>query len=276
MSAALPQAGLPMEHSGRREDIDDDDYPSSESDAEIDVHGPPAESQRLLAADEDANATQDRAGTSIPAQTARAHGRKRQTPLKWTEIIWVSCTLSLIAILGYSSQLCIMLPYYNKTPSFSAQALAAVLVPFNLARMVGARARLLPASPSRPARRRWRDGAVTRAEAGDLSAAVLQDMLRLQASAFAPLQDVRALRAAYGPPLSLACQLCGPPQLRALPPVPLLRGCDVCVSSVHGVGARAGSLQRLHVLARAEHARTHLARGQLCAVSARAVARGRL
>jgi palmitoyltransferase len=128
MSAALSQAGLPMEHSGRREDIDDDDYPSSESDAEIDVHAPPAESQRLLAADEDANATQDR----VPAQAARAHGRKRQTPLKWTEIIWVSCTLSLIAVLGYSSQLCIMLPYYNKTPSFSAQALAAVLVPFNL------------------------------------------------------------------------------------------------------------------------------------------------
>ncbi|SPO44060.1 related to PFA4 - Palmitoyltransferase [Moesziomyces antarcticus] len=132
MSATSPKAGLAMAHSDRREDIDDDDYPSSESDAEIDVHAPPAESQRLLAADEDADATQDRASPSIPAQEARAHGRKRQTPLKWTEIIWVTCTLSLIAILGYSSQLCIMLPYYTKTPSFSPQALAAVLVPFNL------------------------------------------------------------------------------------------------------------------------------------------------
>lgn len=67
-------------------------------------------------------------GSLAPASIAR----RRRTPLKWTEVIWITVTLSLIAVLGYSSQLCIMLPYYHKTPSFSPQGLAAVLVPLNL------------------------------------------------------------------------------------------------------------------------------------------------
>nr|CDI52505.1 related to PFA4-Palmitoyltransferase [Melanopsichium pennsylvanicum 4] len=58
--------------------------------------------------------------------------KRRTTKLKKTEIVWVSLTLLLISILGYSSQLCIMLPYYRKTPSFELKGLLAVLVPFNL------------------------------------------------------------------------------------------------------------------------------------------------
>ena len=120
--------------------LDNDDYPSTQSDDEVDGVAPTSESRPLLA---DANpaALLDNAGASMDTRAASSliansmaqlTGRKRRTPLKWTEVIWVTLTLSLIAVLGYSSQLCIMLPYYRKTPSFSPQTLAAVLVPFNL------------------------------------------------------------------------------------------------------------------------------------------------
>ncbi|SPO23128.1 related to PFA4 - Palmitoyltransferase [Ustilago trichophora] len=105
------------------QDPDDGAYPSSESDAE----GPVSHSRPLLAStiNTDAHST-------IAPPSPSSSSRKRRTPLKTTEIIWVSLTLTLIAILGYTSQLCIMLPYYHKTPSFSSQAFAAVLIPFNL------------------------------------------------------------------------------------------------------------------------------------------------
>lgn len=113
------------------EDPDDGAYPSSESDDDgaIVAAGTNLETRSLLAMSDEQASHQ---GKASAASTLPLANGKRRTPLKWTEIIWVTLTLSLIAILGYSSQLCIMLPYYHKTPSFSPRALAAVLVPFNL------------------------------------------------------------------------------------------------------------------------------------------------
>lgn len=112
---------------------DDDAYPSSESDAEIDTTA-----QLLLESRRDSHQHQQQNSHSGSARPAGASARssissrKRRTSLKWTEYIWVTLTLTLIATLGYTSQLCIMLPYYHKTPSFTSQGLAAVLIPFNL------------------------------------------------------------------------------------------------------------------------------------------------
>ncbi|CDS01165.1 hypothetical protein [Sporisorium scitamineum] len=116
--------------------LDDGDYPSSQSDDEVDARAPTKESRPLLA-EHDQVAPQDDGAvqierSSVPTSTSQPTGRRRRTPLKWIEVIWVTLTVSLIAILGYSSQLCIMLPYYRITPSFSPKTLAAVLVPFNL------------------------------------------------------------------------------------------------------------------------------------------------
>ncbi|GAC96339.1 hypothetical protein PHSY_003919 [Pseudozyma hubeiensis SY62] len=113
------------------EDPDDGAYPSSESDDDgaAQAGGATTETRSLLAMGDEQASLQDKASAASIGPVANG---KRRTPLKWTEIIWVTLTLSLIAILGYSSQLRIMLPYYHKTPSFSPRALAAVLVPFNL------------------------------------------------------------------------------------------------------------------------------------------------
>ncbi len=103
------------------DDPDDGAYPSSESDAEIDGAVPSTEARPLLSSNRDkaeqaeSMAVSDTVTTSNQAQTRQ----RRRTPLKWTEVIWVTCTLSLIATLGYSSQLSIMLPYYTK-PHHSA------------------------------------------------------------------------------------------------------------------------------------------------------------
>lgn len=115
------------------QDPDDGAYPSSQSDDDgIEALAINRQSRPLLAYEDQAAGQSDAfTDRDIPASTAPLTGRRR-TPLSWTEVIWVSLTLLLIAVLGYSSQLYVMLPYYEKTPSFSPQALAAVLVPFNL------------------------------------------------------------------------------------------------------------------------------------------------
>lgn len=128
-----------QDSSATRHDPDDGAYPSSESDAEMDDGAHSKESRPLFADDENAEQPQDEREATQPT-TANGHahsnspqqGPRRRTPLKWTEYIWVTFTLLLIAILGYSSQLCIILPYYHKTPSFSPQTLAALLIPFNV------------------------------------------------------------------------------------------------------------------------------------------------
>ncbi|PWZ00626.1 zf-DHHC-domain-containing protein, partial [Testicularia cyperi] len=56
----------------------------------------------------------------------------RRKPLKWSEVIWVTLTSCLISVLGVTSQVFIIWPYYLKTPSFSRSQLLALLVPFNL------------------------------------------------------------------------------------------------------------------------------------------------
>lgn len=120
-----------------RHDLDDGAYPSSESDDEVEAIAPSKESRPLLSANEQAalphsGSSENKGDSSSSSSVAQSIPRKRRTPLKWTEVIWVTLTSLLIAVLGYTSQLFIMLPYYHKTPSFSALTLAAVLVPFNL------------------------------------------------------------------------------------------------------------------------------------------------
>ncbi|SJX61720.1 related to PFA4-Palmitoyltransferase [Sporisorium reilianum f. sp. reilianum] len=128
MDDTQARSSAPVGHSNAtKRDFDDGDDGSSQSDDEVDAVAPTKEARPLLS-----NGQVDQDDGAALAPTPTPTSRKRRTPLKWTEVVWVTLTLSLIAILGISSQLCIMLPYYHKTPSFSPRALAAVLVPFNL------------------------------------------------------------------------------------------------------------------------------------------------
>ncbi|SNX83257.1 related to PFA4 - Palmitoyltransferase [Melanopsichium pennsylvanicum] len=118
----------------------DDDYPSSESDVDVSpqVYSalqpllPPTSKADDHHKQTDHHVSASRTRTRATTTSTMPIRKRRTTKLKKTEIVWVSLTLLLISILGYSSQLCIMLPYYRKTPSFELKGLLAVLVPFNL------------------------------------------------------------------------------------------------------------------------------------------------
>lgn len=99
----------------------DSDRPSVSGDSDV-VH----ESD-----DDERKALMDTA-TSSSSQEIRARAGRRKA-LHWSEVSWVILTSALIAILGYSSQLCIIWPYYRSTPSFSQTTLWVVLTPFNVA-----------------------------------------------------------------------------------------------------------------------------------------------
>ncbi|CCF53550.1 related to PFA4-Palmitoyltransferase (N-terminal fragment), partial [Ustilago hordei] len=131
--------------SAQRGDREDGAYPSSESDAELgDPTGVTREAKPLLSDDPSHLQDEDKEHKSSTPHTGheRSHSRStspaptpfrgRRKSLKRSEYIWICLTLTLIATLGYSSQLCIMLPYFHKTPSFAPWGLAAVLIPFNL------------------------------------------------------------------------------------------------------------------------------------------------
>uniref|UniRef100_V5ER61 Palmitoyltransferase PFA4 n=1 Tax=Kalmanozyma brasiliensis (strain GHG001) TaxID=1365824 RepID=V5ER61_KALBG len=130
--STLRAKGCPA--SASKADLDDGAYPNSESDGEVEAHSLSKEGQPLLSHRDEAAQPAD---GSIDLSSSGSSGPsipngKRRTPLKWSEVIWVTLTTLLISILGYTSQLFIMLPYYHKTPSFTLPTLLSVLIPFNL------------------------------------------------------------------------------------------------------------------------------------------------
>lgn len=121
-------------------------------------------------------------------------------------------TVSLISFLAFSPQILVLAPYFWNTPGVTAFDVLIWLVPFNLGvAAIFYNYYMVVFTTPGDVPDNWQPdwdsirGVEVKASTG--APPVLQSLQQLQATQSAPLQDLQAMRAQDGPPLSLGSQL---------------------------------------------------------------------
>ncbi|CAO1619691.1 unnamed protein product [Parajaminaea phylloscopi] len=94
-----------------------------------DPAGAREQEQPLMGSHSAASTSADPASRPLSARVEMANGRRK--PLKFTERMWIIATASLVSFLAFSSQFCVLIPYWRSLPTVSTLEILCYLIPFN-------------------------------------------------------------------------------------------------------------------------------------------------